>query len=380
MTPVANPLLDDSEWRELMEMEAWPSITGVLRLHASELSTEKTKLRLRAFRGRVEAALSEAGMDHGAQALLDAIELPALSELRPDADGTIGLLFLLSPEHREVRAAPASLPERVSVADHFVLTDLVATLDEPASWWVLGVSDDGATLTHVHHGTPRAVDLPLERPDRAAANAERTAPVPGGSSHAHRTAGRGSSTRIQPQGFGNEQVDDIERRVWYGVIADALAKTDIGEDPVVLVADTVHHGAIHDVCNRAGLMPGGVQRSPHGLDHAELHRLSREHVAPLARPDAEALRDAWHAADREDRAGTNLDEARRGAERGRIALACWPTTPGSAIPVEVDDVLRKTVLHGGRIVPLPPEALPQTGAPLAVVYRWPMKGETSAPA
>lgn len=248
-----------------------------------------------------------------------------------------------------------------------------AALQQPTRWWLLGLSDDQARLWSVEHGTPAERELPLERPSRAAANAERVQPVQGGASHAHRRRGGGGQLKLSPQRFGDEQTDDIERAVWYDVVVAELRGAGSPQD-LVLVANGLHHAGFTRACARLPLAVHAIDHNPAEPSVGQLRDLGAERLRRPTEEELEKLRGAWHSA---SATTESLSEALVAAKAGRIDTLLWaPGTaprPGSevdAAPAElsdvVDEIVRQTVLHGGRTVPLWSEP----SVPVRAILRW----------
>jgi hypothetical protein len=365
-------LLPHDDWMRLARHAGEPCVTLLQPLFPAEQDRDRVRIALKNAVDAADQRLATLGLSPDRRsALLEPLRYDGRNADVP-RDGET-LLACLSPSLSEVHILEAALSPRLEVTRHLVLSDLRAALTQPDRWYLLTLTDDAARLLEVVHGTPIERPLPLERPDRDAANAERAEPH-GPGRHAH-----GTSQGLSPQGFGNRQVDDIERTTWYEVVDDALRKVlPDPAVPLVVVADVVHHDAFAEVCHVHQVI--ALDHQPDGLSDGELRDMGAEHLERVSASELESLRDAWFAA---DATTTKVDQALEAARNGRIDTLLWvpdaevrhvddqADAPDGA-PDLVDEVVRQTVLHGGRTVPVRPDTLPAPEGHAAVnaILRW----------
>lgn len=370
-------LLPHDDWMRLARHEGEPCVTLVVPLSPSDPDREAVALRLRHAVEEADRRLESMGMEDDRRSKLLAPVGYGDNPADIPRDGNT-LLALLSPSISEVYHLDAALDTRVELTEHFVLSDLQAALDQPERWHLLTLADDGAELYEIHRGTPRKAELPLERNDRQEANAERLSPTPGGPLHARGNASSTKATNMTPQGFGQEQVDDIEREAWYRVVDKALQSVlQPAGDPLVVLADTRHQGPFAAICHVDDIV--AVHQHPEDLTDDRIREIGRSLQDGV---DTERLTTHWHNAESRT---TSLQEALQGARSGRVELLMWnpearirhvdehEDAPAAAADM-LDEVVRQTSLHGGRVIPVPPEHLPEPGNRrehvLNAVLRW----------
>jgi len=363
-------------WLELARHEGEPCVTLAIPRHEDDAIGLVAQRKLRNAVGEVEERLETMGVEADRRERILSLAREHLQGQGLSVQGRT-LLFLLSEERSEMLDLGAALAQRVEVSDHFVLSDLLAARQEPECWHALTVTDDQARLVRFIAGTPHQVDLPLERADRAAANAERELPNYRGDRHAHRIASPGpGAPAVHGQGFGDEHVDDIERRAWHREVVAALDKA-LGQDhaPLVLIAAPAHVGGLRSLIRGRDLRT--VSRHPSGLDDAGLRDLALSVLDVVKDEPSEAERQAFHDA---NRTTTDLKQALEDARMGRIQLLFWDPSadvrhvdgeaPDGA-PDLVDEIVRQTALHGGQAVPVPAARQPGSGkTPVAAALRW----------
>ncbi len=352
--------VDRQIWNTLASHEGEPSVTATLPVTRDMLATDEYSLRVRSLHAEADAGLAERGVaEADRRRVLE--PLRALQEARPGVPRRgMTLVAALAPSQATCLRHEGRLPERVAVADHFVLTDaLVRLLDTPPKWLVVGVWDDGARLVEVTDGVARERTLPLERESRADANRERVSPTPGGDAHTHAAPGSGASA---PHRFGEEDVDRNERATWYRFIDEGLTRSGVGAHPLVLVAQSPHHAGFSRTCTHPGLAEEAIDRNPAELSTAELAEVARPLAEHWARPDLEALRGAWSRAEEAGRGLVDPEEVAAAARNGRVAQVMWAPSAlrqgSDAVPEDVDDAVRRSYLQGADVVPIPVEDLP----------------------
>ncbi|MEZ4240930.1 MAG: hypothetical protein R3F59_33185 [Myxococcota bacterium] len=366
--------LAHQDWMRLARHEGEPSVSLFLALHPHDGDRRRVALRLRHLLEEAEQRLAELDCDPAqVEAILAPLRASGLEDIPRDGQT---LAAFLAPSVQELHQLDAPLGERVTVADHFALAALRTALDQPALWYVLGLADDGATLVRVARGAPSEVPLPLEREDRAAANAERVEPTEGGNRHANRFGSppTGGTPTTHQQGFGYEQVDDIERQTWYRFVDRALQQAlEEAPAPVVLVADVVHHQAFRDACHCPHLLDRGIRHDPHASP-AELAALARPVARAHQQNDSEAIGDRWHAAAHRGLVATRPEDVLEAARVGRVDTLYWPAGADlNGDAEQVDEIVRQTALQGGALVPVDGEGLPEAGGGSNVVnaiLRW----------
>lgn len=376
-------------WNELTRHSAPGSVTVVCPLEPENPDRDKIRLRLR---HQVEAAdelLEQQGIDAETREQLLA-PLKTMSTDRPQVPREGKTLFaFLSEGASEIMQLDVSAKQRVVVGEHFHVRPLLGDGRQPPEWYILTLADDGARLLRCHAGWTEDAALPLEREDRAAANGERVRPDGKGSFHAHGTS---AGPKAQPQGFGHEQHDDIERETWYRVVLDALSEVlpKSNQPPLVVVTDKQHVGPFKAIVETAGYELITIQHNPHGMGDGELRTLAAPEVTSETRPDIEALGSRWQNAMQGGHCLLSAPEIVKAASEGRVGTLLFDPdrelsgrldgedyVPANGTPGHLDlvnEALRAVLLHGGDAVPVTPGTLTrvtgQAGAGLAAILRW----------
>jgi hypothetical protein len=364
----------------LLPIRAQHCVTITHPLRPSDPDRDRVRIELRHAAEAVDTELEALGLDAELrQAMLAPVH--ALFSERPDVprDG-MSLVALLTPEKQELHVVDWDLPARVTVADRFALADLIAEQTSNPPFYTLALSDAGAQLLRVTGQRVTVVKLPLERTDRAAANAERVSPTPGGSQHANtHGAGMSGSPKMTAQGFGHEDRDAIERDAWYYYVNKALeAVFATRDEPIVLVADVVHHHRFRAICKVANLKAKGVEFNPANATHDE--------IVERARAIMHSTSPRRSFAERGDKPHTEkLVDVLMAARSGRVeTLYFVPGQPRPGVlsddaikphdtrrPGDVDlvsEAVRLTLKSGGDIVPVTMDELADSA--VHATLRW----------
>ena len=355
----------------LLPIRAAHCVTLTQPLRPSDPDRDRVRIELRHAVASIDAELAELSVaPEVRQTMLKPVR--ALCAERPDVprDG-VSLIALLTPESQEIHVVDWALPARVTVADRFALADLIAAQHSHPTFFALALSDAGARLLRVCGGRRTEIKLPLERTSRADANAERVSPVPGGSQHANtHGAGMTGAPNMTVQGFGHEDRDAIERDAWYFFVNQAL-KAVIAQraEPVVLVADVVHHAGFRKVCKVANLQAKGVEFNPTNATDEQIAKRARQ-ALDTQEPGAQLAADGGkpHAA--------KLTDVIQAARTGQVeTLFFVPERPQPGVvndeaetidvhatrePGDADlitEAVRLTLKSGGEVVPVDAELL-----------------------
>ncbi|MGK0358184.1 MAG: hypothetical protein ACI9U2_000467 [Bradymonadia bacterium] len=292
----------------LLPIRAEYCVTITQPLRPTDPDRDRVRIELRHAIEAVDAELETLGMQVEARRQM-LVSVRALCEERPNVprDG-LSLIALLTPANQELHVVDWALPARTTVADRFALGDLIAAQSRRPTFFALALCDASARLLRSCGNQLTEVMLPLERADRAAANLERVSPVPGGSQHANtHGAGMSGSPMMTAQGFGHEDRDAIERGAWYFFVNRALETVFATfDEPIVLIADVVHHHAFRSVCKVSNLQAEGVEFNPINATDAEIVKRAAAALTvedPAARfetrgdkPHAETVADVIKAA------------------------------------------------------------------------------------
>jgi hypothetical protein len=202
---------------------------------------------------------------------------------------------------------------------------------------------------------------------------------PAGPAAGGRPAARHHAQGESPQDYEQVQLDQFARGVAAAVDAAMAAETA----PLVPVGEPNLLGMFRSHCRYPDLTEDSVAKSPAGLDRGEILRAAlaiadKQFPTPAAtavarfasrhnRGDSAASvrRDEILAAASTGRVATTL-LARDSAGTGLTALA--RDTPEIQL-LEIDRIIRETLLHGGDIVPVGPRDLPGE-ATIAALFRY----------
>ncbi len=354
---------DRDRWAELVRHEEHPSVTVQMPVHREAIASGTWPAKVSAAHDELSSELAARGVDQATrEALLE--PLSRWTEERPGVPRRgMTLLATLSPSKSQVFRLEALLSPLAVVSDHFALSEALASLlTEPPVWAVLGLSDEGARLVRIEGGRWRKVDLPLDRADREAANRERVEPTPGGSVHRH-SLGRYASNNLQPQGFGTEDPDSVEREIWYRTVVRALEESgEVSEIPLVLLAKELHHAGFRAVARQRELLQTLVDHSPQPLSDQDLIEAARPVVQRLARPDVETAATQWANALRDGRIASTAEAIVQAADHGRVDRVFWAprslSDDQTSFDLVLDAAIARSARQGSFLLPMAEDALP----------------------
>lgn len=322
---------------------------------------------------QAEAQLSEAGFDK--RRLANLVEL--FLDLEADDDfwsvQANSLAVLATPDRmRHFRLANALVP-MVQVSDRFHLKPLVRSITFSQTAYVLALSENACRLVEVTSDLP-AVSVKVEDLPRSAASSVGTANV----------NSRSPSGRIHGAEGQNVRLRQYARKV------DAALRPVLAgrHTPLILAATGRLQSLFRSVSSYSELVSEGIVHSP--------DRSSDQQLADAARPVLDAhnakqideLRQLYEQRLQQKRATADIQQAARAATFGAIdtlMVDIDATVPGQ-IDEEtgqmtladregaesygvIDEILRRTLLNGGRVLGIRSADL-LAGGPLAAILRY----------
>ena len=346
--------------KELASHRNEPCVTIYIPTHVKGREIEQDPIRLKNAISTAEAELEKLGVDDGRKATL----LARMRDRIDDRDfwrhqGSGLAIFASSTMYEEVRLR-VPVNERVRVSDRFLITPLVEATGEH-SVYVLALSrgnarlfqlgEQGGAELELPEGTPRSMEDANWFIDREAQLQDR-AKTTGGEFHGHGDTG------------GTERAD---LRRFLRELSDGV-KVVVGDNPVIVaavneLAAAYQHDAHHRVSQH--VIPG----NPDNLDLTELRERAANVIEASRSEKMSELEHRWNESLGRKTATKGIISTVIAAHHGRVeTLLVGDTSPiwGTFDPDEVevivyderghdhrnlvDDSIRATLRHGGKIV------------------------------
>ena len=268
---------------------------------------------------------------------------------------------------------PNRLTAMVEVSDRFHVKPLLRAVTFPQAAYVLALSQGAARLLEIAADVPpaelRVPDLPTD-----------VATAVGKESITDRAPRR----RIQ----GSEG-QKLRMRQYAKRVDEALRPVLVGADlPLVLASTEPLDAIFRSVCSYPGLAAESIAGNPDRTSDAALADAARGVLDGIYAADVAETRDLFEQRLGQDRATTDLARAARAATFGAVQTAVLDidqTIPGSideetgAVTLDaeddavnygvVDEIARRVVLTGGRVLAVRAEDVPE-GAPVAAILRY----------
>jgi hypothetical protein len=329
------------------------------------------RIELKNLSGEAIAQVTEGGMDrHAVRDLEEALEAVVHDEQFWARQGRSLALFATQAGARTFRL-PNRLTRMLEVSDRFHVKPLLRTLTFPQAALVLALSQNGARLIEVNpDDAPVEVEVP-DMPTDAASSV-------GKSSLGDRSADR----RIQ----GSEG-KKVRLRQYAHRVERALRPQLSGLDLPLILASTEPLESIFRAASTYPHLAGPViQGSPDELSDAELAEASRSVLDQLYAKELADLRAVYEERVPQGRASDDLGEIARAATFGAVDtvfLDIDTTIPGfideesGALTLDdaddaanygvADEIARRVLLTGGRVLAVRRDDLPGSGSVAAIM-------------
>jgi hypothetical protein len=300
----------------------------------------------------------------------------ALDELGEDedfwAEQARSLAIFAAPGMLRTYRLPNRLGNSVEVADRFFIKPLLRTVTFPQAAFVLALAAGSVRLVEVlPDGPPYTVNVP-DLPKDAASAAGKSS-----------IADRSPSRRLQ----GSEG-QKVLLRQYARKVDQALRGVLAGlELPLILAATEPLESIYRSLNTYPHLVDMGIGGNPDGVSDAELAAEARAVLDEVYARELAALRDLFEQRLAQDRASTDLAMVARAATYGvvdtlfvdideKIPGYVDPES-GAVTPAEddassygvVDEVARRVLLTGGRVLAVRRSDTPD-GGPIAAILRY----------
>ena len=378
-------LLTNEELRSIAEEHHPHCVSMYLPTHRAGPEVQQDPIRLKNLISSARGELGELGC---ARDEIESILSPA-ADLLADGDfwahGERGLALLLAPSSaRTYRLADAG-DELVVVSDRFHVKPLVRSMATGESYWVLAISQNRVRLLR---GDPNGVsELELDEIPASLAEAlwfeDRERQV---QSHSGTRVGRSRVTAtFHGQGLGRDtRHADLERflRAVDRGVAHVCADSP---DPVLLAGVERDIAAFREVSDNHHLLAEALTGNCDRLSPSEFHDSTWPIVKPAFEAKLKRVREAITSGSSPSE--THLAAVQRAAAEGRVealvvalGVRLWgtvgveedPETHQDRQPGDrdlLDAAAIETMLHGGSVHAVEPEAVPDHGH-VAALMRW----------
>jgi hypothetical protein len=338
---------------------------------AGEVSGDRTVLKNLAAEAR--AQLEAGGHDKRAVAAID----EALAELVED-DGfwrfqAMSLAIYATPTSLKSFRVPNRLTPSVAVSDRFHLKPLLRAVTFGQGAYVLALAEGHVRLLQLTAEQP-ATEVKVPDLPKSAADAL------GKSSMGVRTESRRTDTASGQRGLLGQFCRAVDR-----ALRPYLAGKHV---PLFLAADTALGAIYRSVNSYSGLAPFGIDSTPETMRDGEISESARRLLDRLHADEVASV--SARFADRlgSGRATADVAQAARAATDGAVETLLVDidrTVPGfvdettgavtfsdvddAAAYGVVDEIARRTLLTGGRVLAVRQGDLP-TESPVAAILRW----------
>ncbi|MFF5988359.1 baeRF11 domain-containing protein [Prauserella flavalba] len=331
------------------------------------------RIELKNLAAEAARQLEEAGTDRGAAA--DVRE--ALDDLVEDddfwAEQARSLAVFASPGSIKMYRLPNRLTSSVEVSDRFFVKPLLRAVTFPQAAFVLALAAGSVRLVEVtRDGPPFTIDVPGLPTD--AASAVGKASITDRSPIRRLQGSEGHKVRLRQYA---RKVDQALRGVLTGL-----------ELPLILAAAEPLNAIYRSLNSYPHLAGAGITGSPEGSTDAELAAAARTVLDEIYAQELAQVRDHFELRFKHGRAATDLATVARAAtygivdtlvadidvkmpgylheESGAVTLAEEDDASNYGV---VDEIARRVLLAGGRVLAVRADDVPE-GGPVAAVFRY----------
>ena len=366
-------ILTQDRLRPFLNVQTGPCVSIYMPTHRRHPATQQDPIRFKNCLREAERLLADRHSPAEIHALLDPVAaLPNVEFWRHQADG---LGVLRSPDVLEEFRVPLRVPELVVVAESFHVRPLIRSLNANVRYLLLALSQKGVrvfqgtadSLTHVEvHSLPDSLaEFTPRRRVRSALSA-------------HVVGGGGVVGRVIAAG-GTEASVKADLVPYFRAVDRAVVRALRHERAPVILAGVEYYLPIYrDVTRLKRLASTSVQGSPDAMTPEELHARAWPIAATILRENEERALEKYRRAAAAGRSREHLEDIVREARRGRVrrlfvalGVRVWGTVDrttgrihrtdvqqGSHDDDVLDDAAEAVFLHGGDVITVPRERMP----------------------
>lgn len=377
-----------AELKVLASWETGPCVSIYMPIDRTNVRPQQETARLNHFLKQAEGQLIEMEMRRpDAEAIL----APARALISNDdfwRQPREGIALFLAPDffrYFDDNSIAIEFSEMLTVADHFQIKPLLPLLTGNGQFYILALKQKHIGLLLGTRDTIRSIHLEGAPGDIHEALGEEMSDT--------ETQGRPMDVGDHHEKFGAydpsyKEKDRILRycRVVNGVIHKYLAD---GQTPLILAGMKYQHSIYREANTYPHLLDVSIERNVENLSAEELHRLAWEIVEPTFRQAREHALDRFRQNVHNGRTSDQLADILEAAHLGRVDTLFVvegnqrfgkfdPKTthtqefneqsPGSVDLI--DEAAAQTILNGGTVYVLSPEALPDLPAIPAAMLRY----------
>jgi hypothetical protein len=309
----------------------------------------------------------------------------AVADVRESLDGVVddddfwaeqarSLAVFAAPGILRTFRLPNRLTAGVEVGDRFYVKPLLRAISFPQAAFVLALAAGSVRLVEIlPEGPPFSVAVP-DLPSDAASAAGKAS-----------IAGRSPSRRVQGSEGQKVRLRQFARKV------DHALRGVIGglELPLILAATAPLDSIYRSLTSYPHLVETGIAGSPEGASDGELAAAARAILDDVYARELSALRDAFDLRFSQDRASTDVAAIARAATYGAVDTllvdidgkvpghvdedtgAMTSAADDASSYGVVDEIARRVLLSGGRVLAVRGSDVPG-GGPVAAIQRYPL--------
>jgi Bacterial archaeo-eukaryotic release factor family 11 len=355
----------------LLNTRGQPCVSIYLATSPFTQDAQRARIALKNLAADATGQLEKAGAERGVVPELR----EALDDLIEDddywAEQARSLAIFASPGAVRTFRLPNRLRDAVEVGDRFYVKPLLRAVTFPQAGFVLALAAGSVRLVEVlHEGPPFRVDVTGMPTDAATAsgNLDR-------SPSARLIGDEGQKVRLRQ--FARK-VDQAVRPVLAGL-----------ELPLILAATEPLNSIYRSLSSDPHLVERGLEGSPEGMTDEELAAAARSVLDELHAAELASLRDLFRLRFSQGRASADLATVARAATQGAVdtlIVDIDEKVPGrvdeesGAVTLAdddassygvVDEIARRVVLSGGRVLAVRRHDVPE-GAAVAAILRYAM--------
>ncbi len=377
--------LSQAELRAIAEQHGGPRVSLFLPTHAHGPQAKQDAVQLRSLRGEAQAELETIGV---AATEIDGILGPVEALERQEEfwrSSTPGLAVLASPGGMQTFRLPGPAGPRSDVGERFEVLPLLPLLERDR-FLVLAISR-GQVRLHLGdrdslHELPLPQDVPRSLPDFAGHQLER------GTHQVHSVGGPGSpggGAIHHGHGTGHDDRDAEHTQFVRAVVAGIARSEALRGLPVVVAAVERTVAEVREHPASLQLAPEAIVGNPSDRSLQGLHELAWGCLEPVFSADNERTIEAILGASATG-AATELPVILTAARQGRVDTLVVADDGGEGVRAtgprpgtdeglagrwraDLEQALAHALTHGSKIVPVPPEQLPE-GRVAAALLRY----------
>ncbi|HJU04330.1 MAG TPA: hypothetical protein VJ692_04195 [Nitrospiraceae bacterium] len=364
-----------------------PCVSIFMPTHRAGPQIRQDSIRLKNLLRDAEERLATAGL-RGPEAkdLLKSPEalLDDAAFWRHQSDGLA--MFLATGFFRTYRL-PVTFDELVVVTDRFHVKPLLPFFTQDTRFYVLALSHNGRRLLQCTRQTVGEIDLP-DAPERMTETPGYARPETQLQLQAIAPPGQSGSGIVHGHGSSTDASSEDLLRYFRHIDRSLMTVLKDEQAPLVLAAVEYLLPLYRQVNSYPRLLEAGLTGNPEGLRDDELQSRGWALIQPIFQEGRQQAAAQLQEAVNKGRGSDKLMEIVPAAAQGRVSILFVPVgvqqwgnfdRDTHAIRLHQDaepgdeDLLNlaasQTILHGGQVYAVPPDAMPTDGA-LSAVYRY----------